>query len=124
MCYLHHIGRKYWSLMQEYGIDKDHIGQDAVCILANHYQFFKEVICAFEHQGIFILLCDERSPVFYSDGPKGPRGVMPFLVSLLPNELQRHVSYVTVQELVAEIELLAEYEWLGEFKAKYGLASV
>lgn len=123
MCYLHHIGRKYWSLMQKYGIDKNRIGQDAVCILANHYQFFREAIFAFEHQGIFILLCDERSPVFYSDGPNGPRGVMPFLVSLLPDELHRHISCVTVQELVAEIELLTQHEWHGEFKAKYGLAS-
>jgi hypothetical protein len=48
---------------------------------------------------------------------------MPFLVSLLPDQLQRHVSYVTLQELVAEIESLAQHEWLGEFKAKYGLAS-
>ncbi len=122
MCILHHIGRKYWFLMQKYGIDKGHVGEDAVCILANHYQFFREAIFAFEHQGIFLLLCDQRSPVFYADGPKGPRGVMPFLVSLLPDELQRHVSYVTVQELVAEIETLGQHEWLGEFKAKYGLA--
>lgn len=78
----------------------------------------------FEDQGIFILLCDERSPVFCTGGPNGPRGVMPFLVGLLPDELQRHVSYVTVQELVAEIEILAQHKWLGEFREKYGLASV
>jgi hypothetical protein len=124
MCYLHHIGRKYWSLMQKYGIDSGPIGKDAVCIFANYYQFFREAIFAFEHEGIFFLLCDERSPVFYSNGPKGPRGVMPFLISLLPDALKRHVSYVTVQELVAEIESLLQHEWIGEFKAKYGLASV
>lgn len=124
MCYLHHIGRKYWSLMQKYGIVKNHISQDAVCILANYYQFFREAIFSFEHQGLFILLCDERSPVFYTDGPNGPRGIMPFLVSLLPDKLQRHVSYVTVQELVAEIELLGQHEWTGEFKVKYDLAQV
>jgi len=121
MCYLHHIGRKYWSLMQKYGIDKGPIGNDAVCILTNHYQFFREAIFAFEHEGIFLLLCDERSPVFYTDGPRGPRGVMPFLVGLLPDKLQRHVSFVTVQELVAEIELHGKDKWLGEFKDKYGL---
>lgn len=123
MCFLHHIGRKYWSLLQKYGIDNGHISKDAVCILANHYQFFREAIFAFEHQGIFLLLCDERSPVFYADGPNGPRGVMPFLVSLLPGKLQQQVSYVTVQELVAEIESLDHREWIGEFKAKYGLES-
>jgi len=123
MCYLHHIGRKYWSLIQKYGIDSGSVGRDSVCILANHYQFFREVIFAFEHQGIFLLLCDERSPVFYSDGPKGPRGVMPFLVSLLPEQLRQHVSYMTVQELVAEIESSARHEWLDEFKNKYGLVT-
>lgn len=120
-CYLHHIGRKYWSLIQKYGIDGGQVGQDALCILANHYQFFREVLFALEHQGIFILLCDERSPVFYTDGPQGPRGVMPFLTGLLPGRLRPFVSYVTVQELVAEIDASARHEWLGEFKKKYGL---
>lgn len=124
MCYLHHIGRKYWSLIRKYDIDSGRICKDSVCILANHYQFFREAIFAFEHNGIFILLCDERSPVFYSDGPRGPRGVMPFLVNLLPEQLRRHVSYVTVQELMAEIESSGRHEWLGEFATKYGLASV
>ena len=36
MCYLHHIGRKYWSLIQEYGIDHGQVGKDSMCILANH----------------------------------------------------------------------------------------
>jgi len=123
-CYLHHIGRKYWSLMHKYGIDNGHIGKDAVCILANYYQFFREAVFAFEHRGVFLLLCDERSPVFYSNGPNGQRGIMPFLVSLLPEQLRQCVSYVTVQELVAEIESHDHHEWVGEFKAKYGLTTL
>jgi hypothetical protein len=124
MCYLQHIGRKYWPLMQRYGIVNGHIKEDAMCILANHYQFFREAVFAFEHKGIFLLLYDERSPVFYSDGLNGPRGVMPFLVRLLPSELQRHVSYVSVQELIAEIESHVQHEWIGEFKTKYALESM
>ncbi len=121
-CYLHHIGRKYWNLMEKYGVNNGNIGKDAVCILANYYQFFREAIFAFEHQGVFLLLCDERSPVFYSDGQKGPRGIMPFLVGLLPDQLKQHVSYVTVQELVAEIESRGDMGWIAEFRSKYGLA--
>ena len=49
---------------------------------------------------------------------------MPFLVSLLPERLRSYVSYVTVQELVKEIESSADHGWLGEFKEKYGLVSV
>jgi hypothetical protein len=124
MCYLHHIGRKYWSLMQKFGIDTGSIGKDSICILANYYQFFREIVFAFEHQGVFLLLCDERSPVFYSNGPKGPRGVMPFLISLLPDQLKKHVSYITLQEVVAEIESLSDYKWIVEFKSKYGLTTV
>lgn len=122
MCYLHHIGRRYWALMCKYGIDQGPIGSDSTCILASYYQFFREIIFAFEHQGIFVLLCDERSPVFYTDGPNGPRGVMPFLVGLLPENLRQRVSYVTVQELVAEIGRAGGHEWLPEFESKYGLA--
>lgn len=121
MCYLHHIGRKYWTLIKKYGIDDGPVGQDTLCILANHYQFFREVIFALEHQGIFVLLCDERSPVFYTDGPQGARGVMPFLAGMLPEQLRPFVSYVTVQELVAEIDASNRHEWIGDFKKKYGL---
>lgn len=121
-CYLHHIGRRYWSLMQKHGIDIGPIGQGPMCMLANYYQFFREAVFAFEHEGVFALLCDERSPVFYSRGPRGQRGIMPFMTSLLPEPLRQKVLCVTVQELVAEIELLGDCAWIVEFRHKYGLA--
>lgn len=43
LCYLHHIGRKYWALMQKFGLDQGRIGADSVCIMAPHYQFFREL---------------------------------------------------------------------------------
>jgi len=122
LCYLHHIGRKYWSLMKKYKIDQGAIGRDSQCILNNYYQFFREALFAFEHDGIFVLLCDERSPVFYSDGPKGQRGLMPFLLGLLPQELRHQVIQVTVQELLTEIKLSGNHEWVDDFEEKYGLA--
>lgn len=121
-CYLHHIGRRYWSVMQKHGIDNGPIGQGPMCMLANYYQFFREAVFAFEHEGVFALLCDERSPVFYSRGPRGQRGIMPFMISLLPEQLRQKVFCVTVQELVAEIELLGDCTWSDEFRRKYGLA--
>ena len=122
LCYLHHIGRKYWPLMRKYGIHQGAIGRDSQCILNNHYQFFRETLFAFEHGGIFVLLCDERSPVFYSDGPKGQRGLMPFLLGLLPQELRHRVTQVTVQDLLTEIKLSGNHEWVDDFEEKYGLA--
>jgi hypothetical protein len=121
MCYLHHIGRKYWSLIHKYEIDNGLIGTDSVCIMANYYQFFREALFAFEHDGFFVLLCDERSPVFFTDGPKGSRGVMPFLVGLLPRKLHKCVSYVTVQELLKAIRQTGRHAWVDEFEMKYGL---
>lgn len=121
LCYLHHIGRKYWSLMKKYEMDGGAIGQDAICIMANHYQFFRELLFALEHEGVFVLLCDDRSPVFYVDGSLGTRGVMPFLLGLLPESLRGKVSQVTIQELMVEIKLSSNHSWVGEFERKYGL---
>jgi hypothetical protein len=36
MCYLHHIGRRYWALIREYGIDRGLIGSDSTCIPASY----------------------------------------------------------------------------------------
>lgn len=121
LCYLHYIGRKYWSLSQKYGIAEGKIASDTTCILANHYQFFREAIFALEHGGVFVLLCDDRSPVFFSDGPQGPRGAMPLLIDLVPEGAQQSITSVTIQELVAEIEESADHKWVEEFVRKYGL---
>jgi hypothetical protein len=120
-CYLHYIGRRYWSLMQKYGLDQGAIGRDALCILSSHYQFFRELILALEKGGIFVLLSDDRSPVFRCKGPHGERGLMPLLISLLPTELKQHIAQVSVQELVAEIENSSEHGWIKDFKEKYAL---
>jgi len=121
LCYLHHIGRKYWLLMQKFGIDQGKIGSDSVCIMATHYQFFRELLFALEKGGIFILLSDERNPVFQCDGPQGERGLMPFLIDLLPSKFTHRIVQVSMQELVEEIEKTGEREWIKDFKEKYGL---
>ena len=122
LCYLHHIGRQYWVLMQKYGLDHGKVGDDTLCILAPHYQFFRELLFALEMGGSFVLLSDERSPVFYCDGPQGQRGLMPLLLGLLPEELRKNVAAISIQELVAEIQLSGRHEWIDEFCLKYGLA--
>lgn len=121
LCYLHHIGRKYWSLMREYGLAQGPIGADAMCILAPHYQFFRELLFAVSKGGTFILLSDDRSPVFYCDGSQGKRGLMPFLLGLLPHEIRNKVAAISIQELVKEIQSSGKHEWIDEFGLKYGL---
>jgi len=122
LCYLHHIGRTYWSLMKQHGLEQGSIAQDSQCVFANHYQFFRELLFALEHSGGFVLLCDQRSPVFYCEGPQGERGLMPCLLGLLPTHLRHRVGSVTGQELVAEIAESGNHDWVDDFKIKYGLA--
>lgn len=124
LCYLHYIGRKYWSLLQKYNIHEGAIGQDALCVLSQHYQFFRELILALEKGGIFVLLSDDRSPVFRCKGPQGERGLMPLLIGLLPSELKQCVAQVSVQDLVLEIEKTENCDWIENFKDKYALKSL
>jgi len=121
LCYLHHIGRQYWSLMHKFNVDQGPIRTDSVCIMAPHYQFFRELLFALEKGGIFILLSDERSPVFQCKGPQGPRGLMPLLIDLLPIELQQKVAMISIQDLVTEIIFQGGNDWIQIFVEKYGL---
>ena len=122
LCYLHHIGRRYWSIMHEYGLAHGQIGADTMCILAPHYQFFRELLFAVSKGGTFILLSDDRSPVFYCDGPQGERGLMPFLLGLLPQEIRSKVTAISIQELVEEIRVSGRHDdWIDDFYLKYGL---
>ena len=40
LCYLHHIGRRYWELMGKHGFLDGPLAKDSVCIMASYYQFF------------------------------------------------------------------------------------
>ena len=96
-------------------------GQNATCILVNYYQFFREVIFALELGGSFVLLSDERSPTFSCDGPQGKRGLMPFLLSLLPESVHDRIATVSIQQVVAAIRSSGRHEWIAEFERKHGL---
>ncbi len=120
-CFLHFIGRKYWTLMAKHGISGS-IRKDRQCLFAVHYQFFREMIFALEKGGTFVLLSDERSPVFRCRSGDTERGLMPFLTGLLPERLRGMVVSISTQELVDEIEKCARHnDWVFEFKAKYGM---
>ncbi len=121
-CYLHHLGRQYWVLLERHGFLSGPIGQGPTCILTNYYQFFREVTWALEKGGTFVLLHDPRNPTFQCDGPHGPRGLMPFLVSLMPASARARVATVTVQQVLAAIRASNRHDdWVGEFERKYAL---
>jgi hypothetical protein len=121
-CFLHFIGRKYWPLMAKYGMS-DKVRHDNQCLFIAHYQFFREVILAIEKGGTFVLLSDERSPVFNCRSGNQEKGLMPFLTGLLPDAIRGRVVSISTQELVAAIQQQPRHhDWIFEFKKKYGMA--
>jgi len=121
-CYLHYIGRCYWTVLQEQGFVDGQIKTDSTCILADHYQFFREAALALHLGGVFVLLSDERSPVFYCKGPAGSRGLMDFLMGLVPKEVRARIAGISIQQVVEAIKESGGYPWIAEFEKKYGLA--
>lgn len=121
LCYLHHIGRRYWELLAAHGFLEGPLHQESTCILANHYQFFRCVVFALEFGRPFVLLSDERSPVFDCDGPQGRRGLLPFLLSFVPEALRAQVVAVSIQQVVAAIKESGRHSWITEFEGKYNL---
>lgn len=121
-CYLHFIGRRYWELMEKYRFT-DNLSQERQCVFVSHYQFFREILFSFEKGGAFLLLSDERSPVFHCELYGKNRGLMPFLLTFVPSELRERIASISVQELVRSIKEVGNYnDWIGEFECKYGLA--
>jgi hypothetical protein len=124
LCYLHHIGRHYWQLLEKHGFLLGSISQDVTCIMATHYQFFREVLLALELGGSFVLLYDARNPSIACDGRYGARGIWPFLSALVPESHRHKVKAITIQMLVAKISATGRHEWISDFRLKYGLKSV
>lgn len=120
-CYLHHIGRRYWELLDKHHFT-DSLKQEMQCILAFHYQFFRELVFSLEKGGNFLLLSDERSPVFHCKVRNIERGLMPLLLQFVPRSYRKRVGSVSVQELVQEIKQSGRHNWIAEFEKKYGLA--
>lgn len=116
-CYLHSKAKRtYWDLMDKYGFSEQ-IKDRSDCIFKKHYQFFREILFALEHGGVFVLLYDDRNPNFHKD-----KELMPLLERLIPEEHKDKFKKITVQELVAEIENSGNHiDWIDEFKKKYGL---
>jgi hypothetical protein len=123
-CYLHHIGRRYWTLMDKYGFLDGPIRQESLCLFAQYYQFFRIVLFALEYEKPCVLLSDARSPTFDNrgkDGHQPQRGVLPLLLDFVPEKLRPMVKAVNVQDVVTAIKSSGRHPWISEFVLKYGL---
>jgi POLQ-like helicase len=122
-CYLHFIGRLYWKRLEEHGFLVDLMGSSPICPLALYYQFFREVLFAIQSGGDFVLLYDERNPSFYGNEVEGKRGLMPFLIEFVPDDLRKQVHSITIQKVVEELRRDEGFGWGREFERKYALQS-
>jgi len=121
-CYLHFIGRKYWDLIEKYGFSET-LKNEHQCIFIVYYQYFRELLFSLEKGGIFVLLSDERSPVFHCSANGVEKGLMAFLSKFVPHKHRRRIASVSVQQLVSSIKKSGRHQdWIGEFEIKYGLA--
>ncbi len=120
-CYLHFIGRRYWELLKAHGFLTGQFYESPICPLALYYQFFREVLFAIESGGDFILLYDDRNPSFYGGGLAVDRGLMPFLLSFVPEGLREKIHSITIQQVVESFKSHESFQWLAEFETKYAL---
>jgi len=97
-CYLHHIGRKYWDLMDEFGFREMDLASGHICPFANYYQFFREVLFSLKRGGSFIILHDERNPSFLKTSNNGKQyGLWPFLMKSIPTKHITRIGKITIQ---------------------------
>jgi hypothetical protein len=124
-CYLYHIGRKYWERMKEFGFTETAFASGPMCLFANYYQFFREVLLSLKKEGWFMLLHDERNPTFLKTSKNGKMsGLWPFLMESVPAEHATRIGRVTIQQLVNAIdESGRHHDWIDDFKLKYGIES-
>jgi hypothetical protein len=123
-CYLHHIGRTYWTHALAQGFRGSPLAQGPICPFAVYYQFFRESLFALAKGGHFVLLYDARSPVFVRPGLDGPssNGLWTFLLAQAPPSMRGRLHAVTIQQLVGTIEEYPRHQdWIGLFKQKYAL---
>jgi len=121
-CFLHHIGRKFWDLMNEFGFGKTIFASGPICPFTIYYQFFREVLFSLKKEGCFIFLHDERNPAFLKISKNGKEsGLWPFLMESVPAEHVDRIGRVTIQQIVGAIEESERHQdWIDDFKLKYG----
>ncbi len=122
LCYLHRVGRTYWEKLAKHEIIPPTRVDSPRCPLTDCYQFFREVLFALEYNGTFVLLHDERNSTFCGDGQSDSYGVFSFLVSMLPDHVQSHITDISIQQLLEAISSTGRHnDWVAEFAEKYGL---
>ncbi len=119
LCYLHRIGRRYWSLMQDHEILTGDLLTDTQCPFTNLYQAYRLILYTLEQEGYFLLLYDARNPAFVVVDSQGcRRGLFIRVLESLPDHIRARCHTLSVQQVLGELEPHG-LEWLPELTGKH-----
>lgn len=121
-CFYNRYGMKYWDLIRKHNLFDNEFQSSDECPLAKHYQFYREVLFAVEHDAYFVLLYDNRNPFFVYNHSSGNPGIFTRLHSRLPDNIREKVSAISIQKLFGLIrEDAVDSAWIEKFEEKYGM---
>ncbi|RPI19824.1 MAG: hypothetical protein EHM58_00080 [Ignavibacteriae bacterium] len=116
ICYLHaEKKREYINLMKKYGL----LSTVEYCPFTEFYQAYRMLLTALELKGKFLLIHDERNSTFKYKINGIERGRYLRFIKLLPPDIQKSVSILSIQEIVNFLDRKPGYRWLKEFRDKY-----
>ena len=72
----------------------------------------------------FGLICDRRSATFAYRDADAKRGLISFLLSLIPPTARPRIQVVYIQDVVSAIRESGPYAWISEFERKHGLGEI
>ncbi len=117
-CYWETRDIHYWRKVTEHSMT-ELLESIEICPFAKHYQFFREFLFSVANNGKFVLLYDQRNPVF---NDKSEQGLIQHLMKLLPDNLKNIFHTITIQDVVKKIRQSNTHDdWIDEFCVKYGI---
>lgn len=119
LCYLHHIGRRYWKLMEKHGLLTKQMKRDSQCPFATLYQLYRLILFALEKNGSFLLIYDDRNPSFLVERDNLKRGLFNRVYQSLPKNTQTKCHALSVQSILPILQKHPELDWTNELKQKY-----
>lgn len=119
LCYLHHIRRKYWKLMEKHSLLTEQVKNDSQCPFSTLYQLYRLILFALEKNGHFLLIYDDRNPSFLVERDNIKRGLFNRVRESLPSKIQRGCHALSVQSILPILQQYPELDWTNELKEKY-----
>jgi len=119
LCYLQHIGRCYWELMQKHSLLTKQMKRDSQCPFSTLYQLYRLILVALEKEGHFLLIYDDRNPSFLVERDNLKRGLFNRVYQSLPKNIQTKCHTLSVESILPILQKHPELDWVNDLKEKY-----